>query len=60
MPLKSLFNRIRPFMLAGMVGLMTTAPVPAQPLDAQQQLTQFVEQVRTATGRFSQYTVGPQ
>jgi len=43
-----------------LMGFVVFAGASAQSLDAQQQLTQFVEQVRTATGRFSQYTVGPQ
>ena len=60
MSLMFLINRMQALLLAGLFGLMTFVPVCAQPLDAQQQLTQFVEQVRTATGRFSQYTVGPQ
>lgn len=46
--------------LVSTILLGVVAPSGAQVPDAQQQLTQFVEQVKTATGRFSQYTVGPQ
>ena len=55
----SLFSMLRRVTLS-LFAVMTMAPAIAQQADAQQQLNQFVEQVRTATGRFSQFTVGPQ
>lgn len=55
----SLLNMLRRATLS-LFAVMTMAPALAQQADAQQQLNEFVEQVRTATGRFSQFTVGPQ
>ena len=60
MPLTALLDRAQAVVFAALLGLMVYVPSSAQSMDAQQQLTQFVEQVNTATGRFSQYTVGPQ
>lgn len=60
MPLTAFLDRAQAVVFAALLGLMVYVPSSAQSMDAQQQLTQFVEQVHTATGRFSQYTVGPQ
>ena len=57
----SLFSKIRLLVFAGMIVGMSVGVVPPALADtAREQLRTFVAQVQSASGDFSQYTVGPQ